>query len=262
MGGLRLLLSESRKKLENLVRELKEGEINREKTLGVKEFLRDLERAVSAEEAALETEEEQLSGDRRRLEAGDYEGDAGGKSGGRGARGSKASGRKVSDREAAGPGEESGKAPLSIRNGAEVLAGESRRRGTVIRPGKKGTWVVEIGSLKMTFDERDLIPVLPAQGDKVPLVLQADLAGDTQACFELSLRGMRLDEALEALRRQIDAAVLMGLHEFSVVHGKGEGVLQKGVHDYLKHQNQVADYYFSRPELGGFGRTEVILNRG
>jgi DNA mismatch repair protein MutS2 len=70
---------------------------------------------------------------------------------------------------------------------------------------------------------------------------------------------MRLEEALEALRHQIDAAVLAGLHEFAVVHGKGEGILQKGVHEYLRGENAVADYYFSRPEMGGFGRTEVIL---
>jgi DNA mismatch repair protein MutS2 len=69
----------------------------------------------------------------------------------------------------------------------------------------------------------------------------------------------RLEEALAALERQMDAAVLAGLHEFSVVHGKGDGILQKGVHDFLKKQPAVADYYFSRPELGGFGRTEVIL---
>jgi DNA mismatch repair protein MutS2 len=44
-----------------------------------------------------------------------------------------------------------------------------------------------------------------------------------------------------------------------VVHGKGDGILQKAVHDFLKTQSVVADYYFSRPELGGFGRTEVTL---
>jgi DNA mismatch repair protein MutS2 len=70
---------------------------------------------------------------------------------------------------------------------------------------------------------------------------------------------MRLDEALDALRRQIDAAVLTGMKEFSVIHGKGDGILQKGVQDYLKQESAVADYYFSRPELGGFGRTEVVL---
>jgi DNA mismatch repair protein MutS2 len=70
---------------------------------------------------------------------------------------------------------------------------------------------------------------------------------------------MRLGEALDALERQLDAAALAGLREFSVVHGKGDGILQKGVHDFLKKQPLVADYYFSRPELGGFGRTEVLL---
>ncbi|MDR2096270.1 MAG: Smr/MutS family protein [Treponema sp.] len=70
---------------------------------------------------------------------------------------------------------------------------------------------------------------------------------------------MRLEEALDSLGRQIDAAVLGGMGEFSVIHGKGDGIVQKGVHDYLRSAPQVTDYFFSRPELGGFGRTEVIL---
>jgi DNA mismatch repair protein MutS2 len=110
----------------------------------------------------------------------------------------------------------------------------------------------------MSMSERDLIPVHPAEELK-PLISAADLAPGPSARLELSLRGMRLEEALESLRRQIDAAVLGGLREFAVIHGKGEGILQKGVHDYLKQDPAIADYYFSRPELGGFGRTEVIL---
>jgi DNA mismatch repair protein MutS2 len=150
---------------------------------------------------------------------------------------------------------------IPIEPGTEVLVVERKHRGRVIR-AEKGLWLVETGSLRMTVDARDLIPVPPSTEGRKPLIETADLAGTTQARLELSLRGMRLEEALEALQKQIDAAVLAGLGEFSVVHGKGEGVLQKGVHEYLKaHQNQIADYYFSRPELGGFGRTEVILKR-
>jgi len=70
---------------------------------------------------------------------------------------------------------------------------------------------------------------------------------------------MRLEEALEALRRQTEASMLCGLKTFAVIHGKGEGILQRGVHDWLKKDPFVADYYFSHPELGGFGRTEVVL---
>ncbi|MDR2510542.1 MAG: Smr/MutS family protein [Spirochaetaceae bacterium] len=76
---------------------------------------------------------------------------------------------------------------------------------------------------------------------------------------ELDLRGFRLSEALQALETQLDAALAANLGVFAVIHGTGDGILQRGVHEYLKTQNSVADYYFSRPELGGTGRTEVIL---
>ncbi|MDR2184205.1 MAG: Smr/MutS family protein [Treponema sp.] len=110
----------------------------------------------------------------------------------------------------------------------------------------------------MRFPETELVPVRVSHETK-PLIAAADLAEAPQALFEISLRGMRLEEALKTLERQIDAAALAGLHAFSVIHGKGDGILQRGVHEYLKTQSMVADYYFSRPELGGFGRTEVVL---
>jgi DNA mismatch repair protein MutS2 len=237
-GNLRLLLAESRKKLENLVRELREGELDREKTSGVKEFLNDLARTVEAEDSALEEETRLLAGERRRIE-GEYSGGPGN----------------------SGP---SGDRVPALGPGVEVLAGENRRRGRVIRRDRKASgddgkaWLVEIGSLKMSFPEGDLIPVPGPKEPPKPLV-SADYAAAPAAPFEISLRGQRLSEALDMLRRQIDAAVLSGLKEFSVIHGKGDGILQKGVHEYLKQEPAVADYYFSRPELGGFGRTEVVL---
>jgi DNA mismatch repair protein MutS2 len=236
IGKLRQLLSESRKTLENLVREVKEGELSPDKTRKVKDFLSDLERTVIAEGTDLENEGEALARERLRLE-GEPSGEAGDGITGK-----------------PGPG------PVGpIGPGTEVLAGSFRRRGTVLRAGRKGAWIVEIGSLRMSLEERELTPVRPSPEERKPLIAQADLAGDTRAQFELKLRGMRLEEALESLRRQIDAAQLSGLRAFSVIHGKGDGILQQGVHEFLKGAPEVADYYFSRPELGGFGRTEVIL---
>ena len=235
-GSLKSLLGESRKTLENLVREVKEGELSREKTLKVKEFLSGLEAQVRAEDAGLEREAIVLAEERRRLEE---------------------------------DGLRSGEEPGAVlKPGIEVLAGESRRRGRILRPDRKGsgenpaTWIVEIGSLKMSFSEKDLIPLAPAAAGNSRAAgasWAADLALSSPVQIELSLRGMRLSDALEALGRQIDAAVLGGLHEFAVVHGKGDGILSKGVHDFLKQDPRVADYYFSRPEMGGFGRTEVVL---
>jgi DNA mismatch repair protein MutS2 len=242
MGKFRELLKESRKTLENLVREVKEGELSREKTLKVKDFLRTLEETVQAEDAALESEEANIAGEQRRLEALYGIGRA----------------RKTSAEET-GKNTSAGETPVGAAPGMEVLAGEQHLRGTVLRSARKGAWIVEIGSLKMTFNENDLIPLPPSAEARKASIAPVDFARAPQARFELSLLGMRLEEALSALERQIDAAVLAGLREFSVVHGKGDGILQKGVHDFLKKQPAVADYYFSRPELGGFGRTEVIL---
>jgi DNA mismatch repair protein MutS2 len=234
LGRLEAFLAESRKTLENLVRELREGEITREKTVAVKEFLAGLEEAALEAGEALEREKAGIIADERAV---------------------------LEPPEAAGSG---GSGPVrdpgALEPGMEVLAGERRRRGRVLRPDRKknGSWIVQIGSLKLSIDGGDLIPAPPGTSPQ-PYAASVELAERRPPRLELSLRGMRLEEALEALRKQIDGAVLAGLHEFAVVHGKGEGVLMKGVHEYLRGEEAVADYYFSPPELGGAGRTEVIL---
>ncbi|MCL2130188.1 MAG: Smr/MutS family protein, partial [Treponema sp.] len=232
-GSLKKLLGESRKTLENLVREVKEGELTREKTLKVKEFLSGLEVSVLAEETELEKERLALVEEKRSIE-------------------------------------ESGGSEKSIKlvPGMDVFAGQSRRRGRIIRLDKKKQksdetyWIVEIGSVKLSFQEKEIYPAVPGK-DSVSLQKSAswdaDLMPSAPLCFELNLLGMRLSDALDSLGRQIDSAVIGGLREFSVVHGKGDGILSQGVHGFLKNDPRVADYYFSRPESGGFGRTEVIL---
>jgi DNA mismatch repair protein MutS2 len=239
----RRFLVESRKDLENLVKEIREGEMTREKTLKVKNFIRGLETQSAILDAALEAEAAAFAVANASYSAPDGEASV-----------------------------------LQIAPGNEVLAGPSRCRGKVIRAaGAKKTgryWIVEIGSIRMRFSEQELIPVSGASGgganvqpgqaaaSSVRVGWAAELAPLEQfggAKLEIKLLGMRLDEALETLRRQIDAAVIAGLREFSVVHGKGDGILQQGVQDYLRNDPAVAEFFFSRPDLGGTGRTEVVL---
>jgi DNA mismatch repair protein MutS2 len=228
VSALHRLLSESRKTLENLVRELKEGEINREKTLSVKEYLAELEKTVLEQDRLLEQEERDFYTEQERHE------------------------EPKTDRPL--PAE-------TLEAGVEVLVKTLKRRGVILRRDKKDTWVVEVGSVKMSFPEKDLSPVAPVRQKAAPLVAQLDLVSQTPAQLELNLRGLRLEEALEVLQKQIDAATLSGLYEFSVIHGKGDGILQKGVHGYLKNQSQVERFSFSPPEQGGFGKTLVSLKR-
>ena len=243
VGSLNKLLGESRKILENLVREVKEGELTREKTLKVKEFLAGLEKSVREEDSELEDFNSALAEQSRILEDGEND--------------SQENSRKNKTR--------------TFQAGIEVFAGESKRRGKIVKLLKKGTgktpsiWVVEVGSLKMNFCESELaFASVSSKNDEKKnsgksASWAAELLPSTPVSFELNLLGMRLPEALAALGKQIDLAALSSLNQFAVVHGKGDGILCKGVHDFLKSDPRVADYHFSRPELGGFGRTEVIL---
>ncbi|MHB9292134.1 putative DNA mismatch repair protein MutS2 [Hollandina sp. SP2] len=290
---LRRLLEESRKTLENLVREVREGELSREKTVKVKQFLHDLETTVDAENRALKEEARLLAAEAvdpptrllsipqppccrspNRLVVDPSTALEMGKAakarskdsllpqslgGIKPARGQQSWGWAAKQQRPEAKDPYYRNLQFSIKPGTPVLVGKYKRQGRVFRADKNGSWVVEIGSLKMSFPEHDLYPFPSSEERQKPVIALLDLASDVNPRFELNLRGMRLEEAIEALQHQIDAAVLSGLREFSVIHGKGEGILQQGVHTFLKEQPQVAEYYFSRPELGGFGRTEVVM---
>ncbi|MDR0785417.1 MAG: endonuclease MutS2 [Treponema sp.] len=221
--NLRKLLEESRKTLENLVRELKEGGVSREKTLKVKEFLRDFEKSVNAAAEYREKSAEELNSFKQKLE------------------------KTERNQE------------IAFEAGVEVLIGEWGQRGKIVRKEKNGAFLVETGSVKLTFPADALVPADRPCKPQKPAVL-IDLADKNGAQLEVNLLGMRLEEALSILRRQVDGALLSGLGRFAVVHGKGNGVLRQGVHEFLRKEPYVADFHFSRPELGGAGRTEVEMN--
>jgi DNA mismatch repair protein MutS2 len=242
VGDLRRLLSESRKTLENLVKEIREGEITPEKTRGVKDFLSSLASEVGAEEEALEKARIEPAESSTQSIDEEYDFETADKNG------------------AARPPR--AVVPLAVCEGASVLVGQGRKRGLVIRKAKKGYWVVETESVRLTLPEADLVPV--AQSPATKTSVQVELAprgedGRANAAFELDLRGYRLLEALDAVEKQVDAAALQGLSLFQIIHGTGEGVLGKGIHDYLRNNPAVADYYFARPEEGGYGKTIVRL---
>jgi DNA mismatch repair protein MutS2 len=221
--NLRNLLEYGRKTLENLVRELKEGEISREKTLKVKKFLHNFEDSINIIAEYKEKSAVELNLFKRKVE------------------------KRERNPE------------IALEVGVEVLIGESEQYGTIVRQEKNGAFLVETGSVKLTFPADVLFPIDRPNKPQKPAVL-TDLVMGSEAQLEVNLLGMRLSEALSAMRRQIDNAILSGLERFAVVHGKGNGVLRQGVHEFLKSEPCVADFYFSRPELGGTGRTEVELN--
>jgi DNA mismatch repair protein MutS2 len=89
--------------------------------------------------------------------------------------------------------------------------------------------------------------------------LSYDRGRSATPALELDLRGYRLAEAIDAVDRQIDDCLLSGMDRFSIIHGKGEGILQKGIRDHLSDREEVEHHEFARPEEGGAGKTIVHL---
>ena len=146
-----------------------------------------------------------------------------------------------------------------IRPGLEVLIGEAGRRGRVVRKDRGNNWVVQTGAVRVSLSPRELRPAGKAPPAEPVAVSITRETGGASPVFSLDLRGMRLEEALQALERQLDQALVSGLSEFHVIHGKGEGILQRGIHQYLKAHRHVREYFFATPEEGGFGKTTVRL---
>ncbi len=78
---------------------------------------------------------------------------------------------------------------------------------------------------------------------------------------ELSLRGMRVEEALQALDEYLDRAFLAGLEKVRIVHGKGTGALRSAVRERLAGHPLVASFYPAPLHEGGNGVTIVKFNR-
>lgn len=77
------------------------------------------------------------------------------------------------------------------------------------------------------------------------------------AATEISLLGLRKDEAQPLLVKALDDAVLADLPYLRVVHGKGTGALRQLVHDVLAADARVKRFGFAPANQGGPGVTIV-----
>ena len=74
---------------------------------------------------------------------------------------------------------------------------------------------------------------------------------------ECDLRGMRVAEVDGVLDRAVDQAVLGGLGEIRIIHGKGTGALRQRVTELLEKDQRVQEFRMGQPGEGGAGVTMV-----
>jgi DNA mismatch repair protein MutS2 len=114
--------------------------------------------------------------------------------------------------------------------------------------GKEERWLSldELRNLKQPSPS----PARPARGGE-------RLPATATATSEVSLRGLRVDEAESRLVKALDDAVLADLPYLRVIHGKGTGALRQLVHDILSADARVARFGFAPANQGGHGVTIV-----
>lgn len=272
-------VSQTRKQLENLVRELREGEITREKTLAVKGFISGMSDGLDSISQDIQNTKDSLKKQQEEVKKQNetllQNGIRLGKQRSGGSSSNKKTRQKMSNAEAlktasvttfsAGAVRQEPPKPVSLLPGTEVIAGTAARRGVLLKKEKSGNWSVQFGSMKMSVPESAIKPLVntPAPSFSTPQIV-FDKAQDSseeseRPKFELRLLGMRYEEAVKALEKQLDLCAIHNFKSFSVIHGKGSGILQQAVRDILSHYPGIKEFHFAMPEEGGTGKTYVTL---
>lgn len=76
---------------------------------------------------------------------------------------------------------------------------------------------------------------------------------------DIDVRGMRGDEAIQAVTYFIDDAILLGINRVRILHGTGTGILRTLIRNYLASVPGIAHYQDEHVQFGGAGITVVDL---
>lgn len=151
-----------------------------------------------------------------------------------------------------------GATPLGI--GDRVHVASLDQEGTIAED-LGASVLVSIGSM------RTLVPKNELQRRGGPVVQpkrergsgEARLEAATRSALELDVRGKRFVEAEPEVERWIDEATLLGASPLRLIHGKGTGLLGRGLQQYLKAHPNVTAVRYGQPGEGGSGVTVFEL---
>ena len=147
------------------------------------------------------------------------------------------------------------KKALQVGQSVEVLS--FGQRGTLVEKVSDEEWVVQMGIIKMKIAIEDLAPIAETQEAKQQVIVKS--ARSSHVSSELDLRGKRYEEAMKDLDLYIDAAILANYPRVTIIHGRGTGAIQQGVHKTLRSHRSVASFEFAPMNTGGNGATIVTF---
>ncbi len=151
--------------------------------------------------------------------------------------------------------EEGYRLPRELKKGDTVLIFDIDKEGVVLQPAdKSGNVLVQAGIMKTRVPVHNL-RLIERKQDNIQLsgktIKTIQSKSRREVKTEIDLRGETVEEALMDLDSFIDNAVLTGVTQISIIHGKGTGALRAAVHQDLKRHKNIRTY-----RLGTFGEGE------
>jgi DNA mismatch repair protein MutS2 len=152
-------------------------------------------------------------------------------------------------------------APLqAAQPGMRVTWLKQNAVATVIEPPDSSRRVLlEVGSLRARVPLSELWPHDAPPSTRLESLPQISNVDAPAASPEIDLRGMRVDEALAAVDKFLDDALLAGWSEVRLIHGKGTGALRQSIGNFLKKHPQTQRFHEAALGEGDYGVTVVEL---
>lgn len=245
------LLQESNARIENTIRTIKEAQAEKEKTRlarqelsEFKETIEDIEKADKEDKIARKMEKLREKQERKKDKKN----------------------KDQSQNTTAAPPSVPKVQPIEIGTSVK-LKGQSGIGEVLDINGKNAT--VMFGMIKTTVKierlERSDISLSVAQK---PIAKSTFVSSETQDRVyekklnfkqDIDVRGMRGDEAIQAVTYFIDDAILLGISRVRILHGTGTGILRTLIRKYLATVSGVAHYQDEHVQFGGAGITVVDL---
>ncbi len=147
--------------------------------------------------------------------------------------------------------------PRPLKIGDRVLINDIGSEGEVVSTeDKNGLITVQTGLLKTRVKKENLRLLgerKKAPDKKMRTVRTAGVGSEMTktAGTECDIRGLNVEEGILEVDRFIDRSMRLGIGEITIIHGKGTGVLRKGIQDYLRKNPAVKSF-----RLGSFGEGE------
>lgn len=160
-------------------------------------------------------------------------------------------------------------APVSVSDikiGDRVKVLTLDQNGEIIAlPDEKERVLVQVGAIKVRVDVDDLKLILEGKEARKRHA-SATYGGmyrikSKTVPVQIDVRGQNLDEAVNNVSKYLDDVSMSGLEKVTIIHGRGEGVLKKGIHDYLRTNRSVAGARKGSYNEGGDGVTIVTMKK-